>query len=168
MRGEIELREVTKTYGATTALDSVSVRLSPGRVHALMGKNGSGKSTMVKLLAGAIQPTSGELWVNGAPARFEQPRDAFASGIMTVYQELSLVGQLSVGENIYLGRLPRRPGFGGTVVDWRQGARRRLAAAGGDGAVDQLEGEREHAQHRPAADGRDRQGDVVRALDPAA
>ena len=118
MQGEIELRNVTKTYGTTTALDGVSVRLGAGRVHALMGKNGSGKSTLVKLLAGAIQPSHGELWVHGARAQFQTPRDSFAAGIMTVYQELSLVGQLSVGENIYLGRLPHRRALGGSVIDW--------------------------------------------------
>ncbi len=118
-RGGIEFRDVTKVYGPTVAVGRFSHRFEPGRIHALMGKNGSGKSTLVKMLAGAIQPTLGELWVNGEHVRFEAPRDAYAAGIVTVHQELSLVRSLSIGENIYLGRLPHRSVMGGSVVDWQ-------------------------------------------------
>ncbi len=73
-----------------------------------MGKNGSGKSTLIKLLAGATDPTSGTINVNGKDRHFTSPHDAFEAGIVTVHQELSLVPELSVGENIFLGRLPHK------------------------------------------------------------
>jgi ABC-type sugar transport system ATPase subunit len=116
----IEFRDVTKVYGSTVAVARFSHAFAPGRVHALMGKNGSGKSTLVKMLAGAIEPTLGELWVGGRRVRLASPRDAFAAGIVTVHQELSLVRSLSVGENIYLGRLPHRRLLGRRIVDWRR------------------------------------------------
>lgn len=114
MRGTVEFQTVTKAYDATVALAGFSVRFDSGRVHALMGRNGSGKSTAIKILAGAVQPTLGTLLVNDQPASFQSTADAFAAGIVAVYQELSLVPGLSVGENIFLGRLPKRAGR----VDW--------------------------------------------------
>ncbi|ESX20168.1 D-ribose transporter ATP binding protein [Mesorhizobium sp. LSJC255A00] len=114
MRGAIEFRDVSKVYDASLALAKFSHSFDAGRVHALMGKNGSGKSTAIKILAGAVQPTLGTLFVNGERAIFAAPSDAFAAGIVTVHQELSLVPSLSVGENIFLGRLPKR----GVFVDW--------------------------------------------------
>lgn len=114
----IELADVSKVYGALIAVAPISHAFDRGRVHALMGKNGSGKSTLVKMLSGAVHPTLGRISVNGAPVRLDSPRDAFAAGIITVHQELSLVPSLSVGENIYLGRLPRKRAFGAQVIDW--------------------------------------------------
>lgn len=118
-RGTIEVENLTKVYGPLVALADFSHAFGPGGVHALIGKNGSGKSTLVRLLAGAASPTSGTIKVGGVPVRFASPRDAFASGIVTVHQELSLVPELSVAENIFLGRLPYRylvPGV--ASVDW--------------------------------------------------
>ena len=114
----IELRGIGKVYDGTVALAQVDQSFERGRVHALMGKNGSGKSTLVKILAGAVHPTLGEVFVNGARTHFDSPRDAFAAGIITVHQELSLVPSLTVGENIYLGRLPRRHRLGVSMIDW--------------------------------------------------
>ncbi|MER9775506.1 sugar ABC transporter ATP-binding protein [Mesorhizobium sp. M0220] len=114
MRGAIEFRDISKIYDASVALAKFSHTFDAGRVHALMGKNGSGKSTAIKILAGAVQPTLGTLFVNGERAAFATPSDASAAGIVTVHQELSLVASLSVGENIFLGRLPKR----GILVDW--------------------------------------------------
>jgi ABC-type sugar transport system ATPase subunit len=117
MRGLVEFHQVSKIYDGTLALADFSHAFAPGRVHALMGRNGSGKSTAIKILAGAVQLTEGELHVNGNHVVFAQPADAFAAGIVTVHQELSIIPSLSVGENIFLGRLPRRKGFG-AVIDW--------------------------------------------------
>ena len=117
-RGTVELRGVSKVYGPTVALAPLTHRFAPGRIHALMGKNGSGKSTLVRVMAGAVQPSRGELLVNGAAVRFAGPHDAFAAGIVTIHQELSLVPTLSVGENIYLGRLPHRRVLGARSIDW--------------------------------------------------
>ena len=116
--GSIDLRGISRSYGPTLALAPFTHVFEPGRIHALMGKNGSGKSTLVKILAGAVQPSQGELRVNGNPVQFASPADAFAAGIVTVHQELSLVPQLSVAENIYLGRLPHRRIAGANLVDW--------------------------------------------------
>lgn len=117
-QGRLDFRGVTKRYGPTVALSEFTHSFTPGRVHALMGKNGSGKSTLVKLLAGVTGPTSGTITVNGEERHFASPHDAFAAGIVTVHQELSLVPELSVGENIFLGRLPHRHKAGFSVVDW--------------------------------------------------
>jgi len=113
---KLEVREVRKEYPGTVALKSVSLGFEGGKVHALLGKNGAGKSTLVKILAGATEPTSGQVLVDGNAVRLRSPREAFALGIATVYQELSLVPELSVGENILFGRLPHR----GIAIDWPQ------------------------------------------------
>jgi ABC-type sugar transport system ATPase subunit len=112
----LRFEELTKHYGAVKALDQFTHVFEPAQVHALIGKNGSGKSTFIKMLAGAIQPTSGQMFLDDAPLTFDGPGDANTSGIVTVHQELSLVPGLSVAENIYLGRLPKR----GPFVDWPQ------------------------------------------------
>lgn len=110
--------DIRKEYPGTVALDGVCVTFEAGRIHALIGKNGAGKSTLVKILAGAVQPTSGRILVDGAEVKLRTPTDAFNNGVATVYQELSLVPHLTVAENILLGRLPMRKGFGNFVVDW--------------------------------------------------
>jgi ABC-type sugar transport system ATPase subunit len=116
--GLLEFDAVTKVYGQTVALSQFSHRFLPGKIHALMGKNGSGKSTLVKILAGVIQPSQGAVRVNGADAAFHTPHDAFGAGVVTVHQELSLIPSLSIGENIFLGRLPMRHKLGVPIVDW--------------------------------------------------
>ena len=107
---------ITKDYPGTRALDNVSVSFEGGKVHAFIGKNGSGKSTLVKVFAGAIQPTEGHFSWMTQELKFNTPTDAFEQGIATVYQELSLVPYLTVAENIYLGRLPKK----GRIVDWKK------------------------------------------------
>src|SRR5262245_8515534 len=94
MTPAIELKGLGKVYDGTVALAQVTQAFDRGRVHALMGKNGSGKSTLVKILAGAVRPTVGEIYVNGGRAILDTPSDAFAAGIITVHQELSLVPSL--------------------------------------------------------------------------
>ncbi|MDR3373994.1 MAG: sugar ABC transporter ATP-binding protein [Ancalomicrobiaceae bacterium] len=117
-KDRLEFRAVSKRFGPTLALDRFSHVFEPGRVHALMGKNGSGKSTLIKILAGAIAPTSGEILIGGEDCRFQRPQDAFDAGVVTVHQELSLIPGLTIGENIFLGRLPHVRRFGLPMVDW--------------------------------------------------
>ncbi|MDP2884289.1 MAG: sugar ABC transporter ATP-binding protein [Ignavibacteria bacterium] len=109
-----------KEYPGTVALNDVTVSFTGGRVHALIGKNGAGKSTLVKLIAGAIEPTSGSILVDAKEVQLQSPQDALQRGIVAVHQELSLVPELTVAENILLGRLPKKPGFGHSIIDWRQ------------------------------------------------
>ncbi|HTY35514.1 MAG TPA: sugar ABC transporter ATP-binding protein [Bacteroidota bacterium] len=108
-----------KEYPGTIALNDVSVSFDGGQIHALIGKNGAGKSTLVRIIAGATRPTSGSVVVDGVEVALESPRDALQRGIVAVHQELSLVPELSVAENILLGRLPKKPGFSGSIVDWK-------------------------------------------------
>ncbi|KAA5831269.1 sugar ABC transporter ATP-binding protein [Saccharopolyspora hirsuta] len=118
--GHLELIGVSKTYPGVRALDAVDFDLRPGEVHVLLGENGAGKSTLIKMIAGAHRPDTGEIRVDGRPVRFHGPEDAERLGIATIHQEMALVPQLTVAENIYLGRPPRR--FG--VID-RRAMRRR-------------------------------------------
>ncbi|MGB5869842.1 MAG: sugar ABC transporter ATP-binding protein [Albidovulum sp.] len=114
---DLILDQLTKHYGSVKALDGFVHEFAAGRVHALIGKNGSGKSTFVKMMSGAIQPTSGSIRIGDVETRFSNPREAQRAGIATVYQELSLVPELSVEENIFLGRLPlKRSG----LIDWAE------------------------------------------------
>lgn len=100
----LEARGVSKQYPGTLALDGVTFKLHAGTVSALIGENGAGKSTLVKILAGVDQPTRGSLFLGGAPIRMHSVRDANAHGIGIIHQELNLCGNLSVAENIFLGR----------------------------------------------------------------
>ncbi len=105
---------ISKRFGATIALDSVAFALLPGEVHALVGENGAGKSTLTNILAGVIQPDAGEISIDGRSIVIHSPRHAQLLGIATVFQELSLTGTVSIGENIFAGRAPSR--FG--LIDW--------------------------------------------------
>ncbi len=111
----LSTRNITKDYPGCRALDDVSVQFDAGRVHALIGKNGSGKSTLVKIFSGVIAPTSGEFRLGDDILNFQSPDQALETGIATVYQELSLIPYLSVAENIFLGRLPKK----GKIIDWK-------------------------------------------------
>lgn len=99
----LEAHHVSKRYGATVALHQAALTLHAGEVHALLGANGSGKSTLAKIVAGAVAPDSGELRLGGEPVRFRHPFEARARGIAVVYQELSLVPDMSVQDNLWLG-----------------------------------------------------------------
>jgi ribose transport system ATP-binding protein len=140
-----------KEYPGTVALDGVSVEFAGGKIHALLGKNGAGKSTLVKIFAGSVQPTSGQLLVDGKEVRFRSPIEAFRAGIATVYQELSLVSTLTVAENILLGRLPRRRSLGVSRIDWPatiSEAQRLLDEMGAGIAARKLVGELSVAQQQ--------------------
>lgn len=112
----LEVKSLTKIFPGTVALNDVSVSFESGRVHALVGKNGSGKSTMLKILSGSQKATSGSFYLDGEEMHFSSTADAFSKGIATVYQELSLVPGLSVAENIFLGRMPKKRG----IIDYRR------------------------------------------------
>ncbi|MGK9167690.1 sugar ABC transporter ATP-binding protein [Inquilinus limosus] len=111
----VELAGISKSFAGLTVLRDISFDVHPGEIHALLGENGAGKSTLIKIIAGVHRPDTGELRVDGTPARFSSPREAQRAGIATVYQELLLFPELTVAENIFLGHAPRRP-WGG--LDW--------------------------------------------------
>jgi ribose transport system ATP-binding protein len=106
----MELRSITRRYSGVLALDDVSLKFMPGSVHALVGANGAGKSTLVKIVSGALEPSSGEIAIGGREYSRMTPRSAFAAGVRTIYQEFTLVTQLPVMDNIFLGREVSRVG----------------------------------------------------------
>ncbi|MEV6632433.1 sugar ABC transporter ATP-binding protein [Actinoplanes sp. NPDC051470] len=107
----LEMRGIGKRFPGVIALDGVDFRLLPGEVHALMGENGAGKSTLIKILTGVYDIDDGEIELDGVPVLFSGPKAAQNAGVSTVYQEINLCPNLSVAENIYIGREPRRLGF---------------------------------------------------------
>jgi simple sugar transport system ATP-binding protein len=100
----LEMRHISKSFGAVTALVDASIRLHRGEVLALVGDNGAGKSTLIKILSGFHQPDGGAIVLNGKETRLASPREARANGIETVYQDLALIGDLSIFHNMFLGR----------------------------------------------------------------
>jgi simple sugar transport system ATP-binding protein len=100
----LEVQGVGKSFGAIRALSDVSFAIEPGEVAGLMGDNGAGKSTMVKLISGNFLPTEGEIRVDGKACHFHKPLDARAAGIEVVYQDLALADNLTAAQNVFLGR----------------------------------------------------------------
>ncbi len=100
----LRMRAVSKAFGATRALEDVSFDLEEGEVRALLGENGAGKSTMMKILSGAIRPDSGSMAIDGHPYAPATPLDGMRGGISMIYQELNLAPHLTVEENVMLGR----------------------------------------------------------------
>ena len=115
-RPVIEMRGIDISFPGVRALQNVSLRLWPGEVHALMGENGAGKSTLIKALTGVYSIDAGSITMNGQAVSFSGPGQAQQAGVATVYQEVNLVTNLTVAENIMLGREPRRLG----MIDWRR------------------------------------------------
>jgi ABC-type sugar transport system ATPase subunit len=107
----LDMRGIRKGFAGTLALDDVAFDVRFGEIHGLVGQNGAGKSTLMKILAGDQVADAGEIFVTGQPVRFRTPRDARAAGIGIVYQELSLLGNLTVAENVALGHERSRAGF---------------------------------------------------------
>ncbi|MEK0084662.1 sugar ABC transporter ATP-binding protein [Benzoatithermus flavus] len=125
----LELRGIAKRYGGVRALEGVDFTCRPGSIHAILGENGAGKSTLIKIMAGVVQPDEGEIRLEGERVRFAGPAAASRAGIVAIFQELSLVPDLSVADNIALADPPRR--FG--LIDrraQRQRARAVLARLG--------------------------------------
>src|ERR1041384_7781610 len=110
----LEMKKISKAFPGVQAMSEVDFRLFSGEVHAVMGQNGAGKSTLVKVLTGVYRPDEGEILLAGNAIHPDSPPSAQKLGISTVYQEINLCTNLSVAENIFIGRQPRRAG----LVDW--------------------------------------------------
>ena len=126
----LELRGIHKQFGGIPVLRDVQLRLYPGEIHALMGQNGAGKSTLIKVLTGVLPSSGGETRLDGQAIHPASPLDAQKLGISTVYQEVNLCPNLSVAENIFAGRYPRKRAAGLWRIDWdamRKRAREFLA-----------------------------------------
>jgi len=123
------MRAISKSFGGVSALRDVDFALHAGEIHGLVGENGAGKSTLMKIIAGLHTQYQGRMALDGRDVHFRSARDALAAGIGMVHQELSIVPDLTVAENVYLGKQPTRGG----IVDWRamfEGAREHLASLG--------------------------------------
>lgn len=112
----IRMRNISKSFGGVHALKSVQLDVFAGEVHAILGENGAGKSTLIKTITGVHQPNSGEIELNGELIDFANPREAQQQGIAAIYQEPSLFPDLSIAENILVGRQP----VNGGRISWRQ------------------------------------------------
>jgi ribose transport system ATP-binding protein len=115
------MQGISKRYGGVRALQDASLTIEAGRIHAVLGENGAGKSTLIKIMAGVVAPDEGQMLLEGRPVTFASPAAANAAGIVCIFQELSLIPDLSVADNISISQPPRR--FG--LIDRR--AQRRLA-----------------------------------------
>ena len=114
----LEMKDIVKEFPGVRALDGVSFTLEAGEFHSLVGENGGGKSTLMKVLSG-VYPTGtyeGEILIDDQPQQFRSVRDSENAGVAIIFQELSLVKELTVGENIFLGQEPARLG----VIDWSE------------------------------------------------
>src|SRR6478752_10044630 len=151
----LETRALGKSFGATRALDEVSVAVRAGTVHAFVGENGAGKSTLGKIIAGVFPPDQGELVLRGTTVSFRSPREALTQGIALVAQEVALVPRLTAAENVFLGAEPKRAGFieRGTLRDRFD---RLVANAGFDIRADSIVGRLPLAQQQ--------QVEILRAL----
>ena len=115
------MENVSKRYGGVVALENANLAIRAGAIHAVIGENGAGKSTLIKIMAGVAPPNEGRMLLDGQEVRFPSPTSANAAGIVCIFQELSLIPDLSVAENILISNPPRR--FG--IIDGRM--QRRLA-----------------------------------------
>jgi ribose transport system ATP-binding protein len=117
----LRMEGISKRYGGVRALDGVELTVHPGRIHAILGENGAGKSTLIKVMCGVVAPDEGRIELDGRDVAFASPAQANASGIVCIFQELSLIPELSVADNIVISDPPKR--FG--MIDRR--AQRRMA-----------------------------------------
>jgi ribose transport system ATP-binding protein len=116
MVNRVELLNISKAFGGIAALKSVTLKVLPGEIHALIGENGAGKSTLMKILSGACMKDNGRILIDGTEVHFRNTRDSKEKGIGIIYQEFSLVPDLSVAENVFLNRL----GSSGMWMRWRK------------------------------------------------
>jgi len=122
----LRMSGISKRFPGVQALDAVDFEVAAGEVHALLGENGAGKSTLLKILAGAQAPDAGSIEFQGQEVELPTPHAAQRQGIVTIYQEFNLIPHLSVAENVFIGRAPRRAGF----IDWRAMAAQTRAITG--------------------------------------
>lgn len=104
----LKMTNIVKEFPGVKALDGVNIELHEGKVMALMGENGAGKSTLMKILSGVYKKDGGEIFYQGKKEDIKGPKDATKKGIAIIHQELNLVNDLSIGENIFLGREPKK------------------------------------------------------------
>ena len=112
----LRMTEIGKRFPGVQALDNASLEVLPGEIHALLGENGAGKSTLIKILSGAQQPDTGTIEFGGEKVTMTSPHDAQRRGIVTIYQEFTLAPNMTIAENVFIGR---EPGYG-YFVDWRK------------------------------------------------
>ncbi len=115
----VKMEGVTKVFPGVKALDGISFEIKAGEVHVLMGENGAGKSTLMKILSGVYQPTAGKITVKGKEFAYLTPKDSYECGISIIYQELSVINELSILENLFVGKLPTKRIGGIPVVDYK-------------------------------------------------
>jgi ABC-type sugar transport system ATPase subunit len=113
----VSMKNISKKFGGTQALDNVSIDIYPGEIHSFVGVNGAGKSTLMKILLGVFPPDSGRILISGKEVSFKSPVDAINSGISMVFQELNLFPKMTVAENILLGKYPTNHG----IISWENG-----------------------------------------------
>ncbi len=116
----VEMRNISRHFGAVIALDGVSFDVRPGECHCLLGDNGAGKSTFIKTMSGVHPPSGGEMLIGGRRVAFESPRDAMAAGIATVYQDLAMIPLMSVSRNFWMGREPQTGAWPFRTLDFRR------------------------------------------------
>jgi D-allose transport system ATP-binding protein len=115
----VEMINISKQFSGVKALENVSFQLKAGEVHVLLGENGAGKSTLMKILSGVYEPTSGSIVIDGTSFSKLTPKESVNQRISVIYQELSMIDELSIAENIFVGKLPMIKKFGFPVVDFK-------------------------------------------------
>ena len=115
----VEMKNITKKFGIVTALNEISFKINRGEVHVLLGENGAGKSTLMKILSGVYQPTSGKIIIGGKDYDYLTPKLSFENKISIIDQELSVIDELSIQENLFVGKLPIKKVFGVEIVDYK-------------------------------------------------
>ena len=116
----LSAKNICKDFYGVNVLENVNFELKSGEIHALVGENGAGKSTLIKIISGVYKKTSGKIEINGEEVLFQDPNEALEAGITVIHQELSLVPQLSIGENIFLNQEPMKGSIVGSIVDWNK------------------------------------------------
>ena len=106
MSSIFEMRNIEKHFGSVIALSGVSINLHANEVHCLLGDNGAGKSTFIKIMSGVFPPDAGEIFTEGRPTVFSSPRDALDAGVATVFQDLAMIPLMSITRNFFIGREP--------------------------------------------------------------